>query len=162
VGTIRGSWLSVDQKEEILTMVDWAKSKGVSESRSCLLLMISRRRVSRWRMRRNEGQDLRNGKPGPRYPLHRLLPRERQAIVAMAIQEDFADLSHRTMAVTACDRGLFYASFSSVYRTLREAGLMAFRSPYCGHNGHSIAPAGRLCRNYQRVAFFDNRILEKG
>jgi len=61
--------LSVDQKEEILTMVDWAKSKGVSESRSCLLLMISRRRVSRWRMRRNEGQGLRNGKPGPRYPL---------------------------------------------------------------------------------------------
>jgi len=135
--------LSVDQKEEILTMVDWAKSKGVSESRSCLLLMISRRRVSRWRMRRNEGQGLRNGKPGPRYPLHRLLPQERQAIVAMAIHEDFADLSHRTMAVTAWDRGLFYASFSSVYRTLCEAGLMAFRGPHCGHNSHSIAPARR-------------------
>ena len=124
-------------------MVDLAKSKGVSASRSCLLLMISRRRVSRWRMKRNAGKDLCNGKPGPRYPLHRLLPEERQAIVAMAIQENFCDLSHRIMAVTAWDSGMFYASFSSVYRTLCDAGLMAMRGPHCGYNGHSIAPVRR-------------------
>ncbi len=143
VGAIRGTWLTVDQKEEILAMVDWAKNTGVAVSRSCLLLMISCRRVSRWRMKGNADNDLGNGKPGPQHPLHRLLPKERQAIVAMAIQEDFSDLSHRTLTVTACDRGLFYTSFLSVYRTLCDTGLMAMRGPYCGHNGHSSAPVRR-------------------
>lgn len=133
----------MEQKEEILSMVEWAKSAGVSVSRVCLLLMISRRRVSRWRMKRNVGKDLRNGTPGPRHPLHRLLPEEQQAIIAMAIQENFSDFSHRTLTVTAGDEGLFYASFSSVYRTLCDAGLMAMRGPHRGHTGHSIAPVRR-------------------
>ncbi|MCK9230147.1 MAG: hypothetical protein M0Q23_03275 [Syntrophales bacterium] len=76
VGAIEGTWLTVEQKGGILSMVEWAKSTGVSVSRICVLLMISRRRVSRRRMKRNAGDDLRNGTPGPRHPLHRLLPEE--------------------------------------------------------------------------------------
>jgi len=47
------------------------------------------------------------------------------------------------MSVTAWDSGMFYASFSSVYRTLCDAGLMAMHGPHCGHNGHSSAPVRR-------------------
>jgi hypothetical protein len=34
------------------------------------------------------------------------------------------DLSHRILAVTAWDKGLFQASFSTVYRVLKARNLM--------------------------------------
>ena len=37
----------------------------------------------------------------------------------MAISEEYVDLSHRILAVTAGEKGLFFVSFSSVYRVLK-------------------------------------------
>ena len=58
----------------------------------------------------------------------------------MAKDEQYADLSHRILAVTAADKGLFQASFSTVYRVLRKEGLMTARGAWRGHNGHSKPP----------------------
>ena len=38
------------------------------------------------------------------------------------------------------DKGLFQASFSTVYRILKERNLMTARGPSRRHNGHSKAP----------------------
>lgn len=58
----------------------------------------------------------------------------------MAKEERYADLSHRLLAVTAWDEGLFFVCFSSVYRILRSAGLMALRGKHGYHNGRSLPP----------------------
>jgi transposase InsO family protein len=140
VGAIKGTWVSLEQKVDILFMIDKAKDKGVSITRTCAVWKIERRRVVRWRRRQRSGQSLEHRKPGPRYPVHRLLPEEREAVLKMAKQEEYADLSHRILTVTAWDLSLFFVSFSSVYRILRAAHMTAMRGIHKPHNGRSIPP----------------------
>ena len=121
-------------------MTERAKQKGISITRSCALWQIEHRRVVRWRKKEKDGHSLENGKPGPRYPLHRLLPAERTAVVHMARKEQYADLSHRILAVAAWDLNLFFVSFSSVYRILRSAKMITMRGIHKPHNGRSLPP----------------------
>jgi putative transposase len=58
----------------------------------------------------------------------------------MATKEEYADLSHRILAVTAWDLGVFFVSFSSVYRIMRSANLMSMRGVQRPHNGNSVPP----------------------
>lgn len=127
MGEIKGRWLSREQKVDILAIIDEAAEKSISVTRTCVFLRICRRRVVRWRLKGKNEQSLENIKPGPKEPVHRLLPVERGAVLQMAAKEEYADLSHRTLTVTAWDTGVFFMSFSSVYRILRSANLMAMR-----------------------------------
>ncbi|UCG65211.1 MAG: transposase [Deltaproteobacteria bacterium] len=58
----------------------------------------------------------------------------------MAKKEEYADLAHRILAVTAWDLGIFFVSFSSVYRILLSANLMTMWGTQRPHNGRSIPP----------------------
>jgi transposase InsO family protein len=140
VGKIESRWLPEEQKMEILVVIEEAKSQGVTKSCCCAMWMIDRRRVVRWSNRLKRGERLANGKPGLRDPAHRLLPEERRAVLVMAGKEQYADFSHRILAVTAWDRDLFFVSFSSVYRILRSEGLMSMRGHHGHHNGRSLPP----------------------
>jgi putative transposase len=140
VGPITGTWVSLEQKVDILSMTEQAKESGVSITRSCALWQIERRRVVRWRSKEKSGESLEKRKPGPRYPSHALLPNEKTAVVEMAKQEEYADLSHRILAVTGWDLNLFFVSFSSVYRILRAAKMMTMRGIHKPHNGRSLPP----------------------
>jgi transposase InsO family protein len=143
VGPIKGAWLSGEDKTEILAVVDEAKDKGVSNRRSCELLMINRRRVVRWKGWRRQGRGLENEKPGPKHALHALLPVERHQVVTMARSEEYADLSHRMLAVTGWEEGRCVVSFSSAYRILVDEGLMSMRGVCRRHNGRSVPPERR-------------------
>jgi hypothetical protein len=90
--------------------------------------------------RRQQRAELANGQSGPKEPSHRFLPQERTAVLRMATQPAYGDLSHRILAVTAWDLGLFLLSFSSVYRILRLAGLMGIRGHHRHQNGRSQPP----------------------
>jgi putative transposase len=140
VGEIKGQWFEEEQKVEILAMIERAKEKSISMARACALLMINRRRVVRWRSKWNRGESLGNLKPGPTEPLHKLLPVEKESVLQMATKEEYADLGHRILAVTAWDLGLFFVSFSSVYRIMRSANLMSMRGVQRPHNGRSVPP----------------------
>ena len=121
-------------------MIQSAKEKSISVQRSCFILMINRRRIVRWQGRFLQGLTLEDAKPGPRAPLHRLLPMERQQVLDFARQEKYVDLSHRILTVTAWEINLFFVSFSTVYRILRDEGLMTQRGYHRQHNGRSVAP----------------------
>ena len=121
-------------------MIAQAKEKGLSVTRTCIIWRINRRRVVRWCGKKGNGQSLRNLKPGPTGPVHKLLPEEKEAVLQMAKKEEYADLAHRILAVTGWDLGLFFVSFSSVYRILRSANLMTMRGIQRQHNGRSIPP----------------------
>lgn len=125
---------------EVLEVIEEAGRQGVSCRRSCASLMIQRSRVVRWQQARRAGADLENGTPGPQEALHRLLPAEREQVVALARREDLVDLSHRELTVTAWDQGLVYVSFSTTYRLLKAEGLMGMRGKDRRHNGSSSAP----------------------
>jgi putative transposase len=140
VGPIEGTWVCLEQKVDILTMTEQAKERGVSMTRSCALWQIERRRVVRWRSKQKSGESLENRKPGPLYPLHRLLPEEKTAVLHMAKKEQYADLSHRILAATAWNMGIVFVSFSSVYRILRAAKMITMRGIHTPHNGRSLPP----------------------
>jgi putative transposase len=140
VGAITGTWVSLEQKVDILSMTEQAKERGISITRICALWQIERRRVVRWRRKQNNAESLENRKPGPRYPLHRLLPAERTAVLDMAKEEQYADLSHRILAATAWNVERVFVSFSSVYRILRSAHMITMRGIHKPHNGCSLPP----------------------
>ena len=140
MGEIKGQWLSEQHKFNILSVIDEAQDAGISIKRTCTLLMINRRRVTRWRWKRDNGHSLDNLKPGPQEPVNRLMPVERTAVLEMAKKEEYADLSHRILAVTAWDLDIFFVSFSSVYRILRSENMATIRGNNKKHNGRSIPP----------------------
>jgi len=121
-------------------MMEWALERGISVHRSCAVLRINRRRVVRWKNRRRRGPGVADTKPGPRQALHRIVPVERQQVLDFARQEAYADLSHRMLTVTAWEMNLFFVSFSTVYRILRDEGLMTPRGYQRRHNGRSLPP----------------------
>jgi putative transposase len=133
-------WLKEQTKLEILTVIETSQQPGVSARRSCSLLAIEHRRVVRWQQQARQGQPLANLRPGPQEPLHRVLPAAIGQIVTLAQSQEYVDLSHRILAVTAWDQGLFQASCSTVYRVLKERNLMTARGPSRSHNGHSKPP----------------------
>ena len=141
MGEIKGQWLNQQHKVDVLAIIDKARAAGISITRTCILLMISRRRITRWRWKRENGHSLDNLKPGPRESVNRLLPTEKMAVLEMAKKEEYADLSHRILTVTACDLDIFFVSFSSVYRILRSEKLIGMRGVQKQHNGRSIPPA---------------------
>ena len=143
MGAISGTWIGAERKQEILEAIDSAHEQGVTVTRCCMVLMISRRRVVRWQEKRRQGIDLADGTPGPNQPLHALLPEERQQILTAARHEDFADMSHRILTVTAWDNQMFFVSFTTVYRVLKAADMMTTRGCQRPHNGRSLPPVRR-------------------
>ena len=63
---------------------------------------------------------LADGTPGPKEALHRLLPEEIEQIVTLAKRQEYADLSHRILAVTAWEKGLFFGLL--LHRLSRSQG----------------------------------------
>ena len=140
MGEIEGRWLEAGKKVEMVLSIEKAKEKGISIIRTCGIWEVNRRRVNRWRRRLALGKSLDNARPGPKNPVHKLLSVEREAVLQMAKAEQYIDLSHRILAVTAWDEGLFFVSFSSVYRILCSEGLMSIRGKHRHHNGRSLPP----------------------
>lgn len=140
MGPIARQWIQEQTKLEILAVIKTSQQQGVSVRRSCLILAIEHRRILRWQRRARQGEGLTDVRPGPQEPWHRMLPGEIDQIVAMAKSQEYVDLSHRILAVTAWDKGLFQASFSTVYRVLKQQNLMTARGPGGAHNGRSKAP----------------------
>lgn len=140
MGPIAGQLISAAIKVEILTVIATSQQQGVSARRSCSLLVINHRRIVRWQQHARLGRDLADQASGPKTALHRVLPEEIDQIVALAKSQKYVDLSHRILAVTAWDQNLFQASFSTVYRVLKERNLMTARGPGGRPNGNSKPP----------------------
>ncbi len=96
--------------------------------------------MDRWHRKWKEIGDLHNGRPWQRDPVNRLLPIEREAVLEMARREEYVDLAHRVLTVTALDLDLFFLSFSSVYRILRSASLISMWGIQRPHNSRSLPP----------------------
>lgn len=112
------------------------ESCGASRKRICELLQIEVRRVRRWFGRTS----LVDKKSGPLHAPHALLKEEREAIVALARDEQYVDDSHRVLTAKGIDAGQIGLSASSVYRVMRCEGLTTDRSGRVGRTGRSTKP----------------------
>jgi hypothetical protein len=80
IGAIRGNRLDPEIKLELVGAVVDAKREGFAISRSCELLMLSRRRFHRW----VEDKDLADEPPIPRTVANKITESEREAIIDAA------------------------------------------------------------------------------
>jgi transposase InsO family protein len=119
-----------------MAMITECKALGVNRKRTCELLQIDERRVRDWFARKT----LVDAKPGPTHAPHALLPEEREAIVALSKDEQYADDSHRVLTAKCVDAGIIAASASTVYSIMRAEGLTADRSGCSTRNGNSRKP----------------------
>lgn len=126
----------MDQKKEIMEVIDSSKAQGMPRNRVCELLQIEGRRIRRWFGREN----LADVKPGPVRAPHALLQEEREAIINLAKDETYADDSHRVLTAKGIDAGRIAASASSVYRVMRAECLTTDRSGRSHRNGRSQKP----------------------
>lgn len=167
MGPVKGTWIEGEVKTEILAVMAEAKAAGVSNRQSSKVIMINRRRVVRWKARQTAGLGLENDKPGPEAAPHGLLAEERTEVLALARREDYADLSHRELTVRGWEERLVSVSFSTTYRLLCAAGLMALRGHSRGHNGKSVAPVRkelsgpnqRWCWDISYLATFERGVF---
>lgn len=109
----------------ILVLIDEAVASGARLEKACEIVGLPVRTIQRWRD--GCGGDLRCG---PRSePPNKLSAAERESIIAVATSPEFRDSSPSQIVPQLADRGVYIASESSFYRTLRDEQLDAHREP---------------------------------
>ncbi len=110
-----------------------ACAAGARLTAACKVLGLSPRTLQRWRGEAGVKADGRKAAAAQREPANKLSEHERQQILAIANEPEFAHLAPNQIVPTLADRGLYIASESSFYRVLREAGQLV-------HRGKAKAP----------------------
>jgi putative transposase len=107
----------------ILNTMDEAVARGARAEQVCPRLGYALRTVQRWR----KGQEDR--RVGPKQsPKNKLSKAERRRILELVNSEEFRDLSPKQIVPRLADKGIYVASESSIYRLLREEGLLTHRA----------------------------------
>ena len=113
--------------------IDQACQAGARLSEACRLLDISPRTLQRWRENGEVKVDGRKAAAEQREPANKLSEQERQQILSIANERQFAQLPPAQIVPALADQGRYIASESSFYRVLKEAGQLA-------HRGKAKAP----------------------
>ncbi len=90
------------------------------------MLEISPRTIQRWQHRQSE-PDQRKSAALQRLPENKLSEEERDQILTICNQEQFANMSPNQIVPILADEGIFVASESSFYRVLRQKDQLAHR-----------------------------------
>ncbi len=117
-------------------MIAWIDEACVAGARlipACRLLGISPRTLQRWREEGQVKADGRKEASQQREPANKLCEHERQQILAIANQPEFARMPPSQIVPALADQGHYIASESSFYRVLKQAGQLA-------HRGKAKAP----------------------
>lgn len=112
--------MSAEDRKEAMKLIDQAVKDGARRNKACEILGISVRTLQRWDQR-DGGEDRRRGPLNG--PANRLSDDERQQIISTATQEEFQNLPPSQIVPKLADRGIYIASESTFYRTLRSVNL---------------------------------------
>ncbi len=113
--------------------IDEACAAGARVTKACRIVAISPRTLQRWREEGEVKSDGRQQAGQHREPVNKLSEDERQQILAVVNEPEFAQIPPSQIVPILADRGRYIASESSFYRVLREANQLA-------HRGKAKAP----------------------
>jgi len=115
-------------KKNIIDAVAEAEAAGVPRRHALEILMLAKSRYYDWVRGRDTGglsaDDLEDRSSAPHTTPGKITPKEKQAIVDVARDDDYADLAHRKLAYTALDEGRVSASPSTFYRVMKDEELV--------------------------------------
>ncbi len=127
-------------KEEIVSVIFYAKSTGIPRVRICAILQINVRRIERWVARRRDTGNMDNHKPGPKKPVNAIMPCEKQAVLDYVHLEETVDYSLRVLACKGAELGLFYVSATTIRGILFEEGILSDRRSLVRRTGAGRKP----------------------
>lgn len=108
--------------------------RGASAKAIAGLFGLATRTLRRWGvMIRSEGFSHDRRKGAPRHVGHRFSREEREIVLATVIDPRFADLTPSQIVAILAEEGLYVGSESTIYRIMRQEGLL-------NHRGRSRPP----------------------
>jgi transposase InsO family protein len=113
---------SYPERLQYIALIDEAISNGARQHRACETAGISVRTLQRWQQNGVIHGDKRPGAIRP-APANQLSQSERQRILQVCSDPDFADKPPCQIVPALADRGIYVASESSFYRVLKAEGL---------------------------------------
>jgi putative transposase len=120
----------------IMELLREAVGQGARIQKACEALGLSARTVERWKVEERLGKE-EDHRRGPRKSPHNKLSRvERRRILDVVNLPRFRDLSPNQIVPLLADEGRYLGSEATVYRIMREEGLLA-------HRGRAKAPERR-------------------
>jgi transposase InsO family protein len=108
-------------------LIEEACAGGARLDRACEAVLLSPRTVQRWRFHDEIPSDGRKAASRNRVPANKLTETERSTILETANQEKFASLPPSQIVPKLADEGVYIASESTFYRTLRAEKQLAHR-----------------------------------
>ena len=117
--------ITFGDQQKAIELIEDACSAGARLSAACELLEVSPRTVQRWQ--RQDRPDGRKAAAQQRTAGNKLSDRERDRILTICNQPEFANMSPNQIVPALADQGIYVASEASFYRVLRKAGQLAHR-----------------------------------
>lgn len=124
MGKRRGQLTMNIERETIIGLVTEACNTGAKQEKACNIIGISTKTFQRWNVNPNK-QD---GRIAPKHtPKHKLSALERQRIIKVANQPEYANLPPCQIVPRLADTGIYIASEASFYRVLNECEQLKHR-----------------------------------
>jgi len=95
------------ERSEIIALIDEARSSGARQDKACDIIGISAKTLQRWEQPGNE-QDGRI--EAVHEPVNKLSELERQRVIKVANEAEFANLPPSQIVPRLADKGLYLAS----------------------------------------------------
>jgi len=112
------------ERQEIITLIEEAQAGGARQSKACEIIGISAKTLQRWQ----QSDDQRDGRIDAIHsPTNKLTEIERQRIINIANEPEYANLSPSKIVPKLADKGLYLASEATVYRILNEENQQKHR-----------------------------------
>lgn len=124
----------MEDRQRAIQLIDEAAIAGAGREKACALLEISPRTIQRWRLQPDKPDGRKTAIH--REPANKLSPAEREKILDICNQEEFAAMPPSQIVPVLADRGDYIASEASFYRVLRAANQLA-------HRGKAKMPANK-------------------
>ena len=112
------------ERTEIMALIKEAKEAGARQSKSCEIIGISPKTLQRWSRPDNEQDGRLEAK---HEPVNKLTELERQRIIKVANEPEYADLPTNKIVPKLADKGIYIASESSFYRILKTENQLQHR-----------------------------------
>jgi len=130
--------ISLPERQQIVQWVEQASTAGARAHKACELLGIAPRTLQRWQQC---GELLDDARRTRRHvPANKLSDQEREQIISVANQQEFAHLPPSQIVPQLADRGEYIASESTFYRVLRAAGQLKHRQASRAATVHKPRP----------------------
>ena len=114
----------IEERKDIMTLIEEAQEAGARQSKTCEIIGISTRTLQRWSQPDNEQDGRLEAK---HEPVNKLTELERQRIIKVANEPEYADLPTNKIVPKLADKGIYIGSESSFYRILKAENQLCHR-----------------------------------